>query len=176
MTVTREESERWLEQLRRRFVEIAGRRLAPDAVEDTVQEALGIVYRKGLEGGGSDAALPSLAWCFQVLRNCIGNHYQWRRHRRHGSLDASAGGMSEAGPDPLEALEASELRHHLEAALAALAREAGDCARYLRGVLAGHSPAALAAREGLDPAVLYRRLYRCRARLKTILLDRGVRA
>ncbi|MCB9513708.1 MAG: hypothetical protein H6694_05265 [Candidatus Latescibacteria bacterium] len=179
MSPSREEHERWLELLRQRFVEIAGRRLAPDAVEDTVQEALRIVYQKGLGPAEQSAPeLPSLAWCFQVLRNCIGNHYQWRRHRRHEPLDgaaASAREQRESGADPLEALEASELRRHLEAALGALARESADCARYLRRVLAGDAPAALADREGLDAAVLYRRLYRCRARLKTILLDRGVR-
>lgn len=174
MTPVHEERERWLGELRQRFLEIAGRRLAPDAVEDTVQEALRIVYQKGL--ADETATLPSLAWCFQVLRNCIGNHYQWRRHRRHAPLDTGEREQGDAPAGPLEALEARELRGHLDAVLQELAHEGSDCARYLWRLLAGDTPAALAGTEGLEPAVLYRRLYRCRARLKTLLLDRGVRA
>ncbi len=172
------ERERWLTALRARFMEIASRRVAAEAVEDTVQEALRVVYERGIVAGAAGEArmpegLPPLAWCFQVLRNTIGNHYQRQRHRRHESLSAAQVAGS-AEPSPLEALERAERSHALAAALDALAPSAPDCSRYLRRLLAGASPATLAASEGLAAELLYRRLYRCRARLREILIQRGV--
>jgi RNA polymerase sigma factor (sigma-70 family) len=172
------ERERWLGMLRTRFLEIARRRVAAAAVEDTVQEALRVVYERGIVAAAAgqvrmEDGLPPLAWCFQVLRNTIGNHYQRQQHRRHETL-SEAHTAASPEPDPLESLEQGELARQLGAALDALALSAPDCARHLRRLLAGATPAALAADEGLAAEPLYRRLYRCRARLRELLIERGV--
>ena len=179
----------WLDQLRARFLAIAARRVPAAAAEDLVQEALMIVVQKGVRPGAAAGAstagaidgLPPLAWCFQVLRNTVGNWYQRERTRRsaadpssvtHGQLrDASA---PERSPTPLEALEHAETAGLVADALRELAAESGSCARYLRGIAEGEKPASIARREGLEEGVLYRRIYRCREKLRGLLAARGV--
>jgi RNA polymerase sigma factor (sigma-70 family) len=175
--------EEWLDQLRARFLAIAARRVPRATAEDLVQEALVIVVEKGA-AAGPGAMLedePSLAWCFQVLRNTIGNYYQRERTRRrasdptsqaHHQLQDAARGRPE--PTPLESLESGETARLLHEALDVLGAESETCGRYLRGIVDGDKPAAIAQREGLQEAVLYRRIYRCRERLRSILHSRGV--
>jgi RNA polymerase sigma factor (sigma-70 family) len=167
-------SDTWFGELRDRFVTIAARRVESDAVEDVVQDALKIVHEKAdLAPGALVDGRPALAWCFQVLRNVIGNHYQKRRAGAEVPVDETP--LTDDGLTPLESLEHEERRRLVHEALARLAGHARQCADYLRRVVAGQSPAAIAAGEGLDPAVLYRRLYRCREQLRAILLEQGVR-
>lgn len=172
--------ERWLEQLRQQFLQVARRRVPPADVEDVVQDALRVVHDRGsaLPAERRVEGLPPLAWCFQALRHVVGNHYQ-RRHRRQRVLesrDPHAGGWEEAVDPrtPAEALQGEELRGHVHAALAELARREDPCHGYLNAVLDGSSARELALREGLEPAVLYRRLYRCRQKLRQLLAMRGV--
>lgn len=170
------ERDAWLARLDLRLREIAGRRVAAGAVDDVVQEAMRVIVEKGPAQVESARDRPALPWCFQVLRNCIGNHYQRQRLRRHGDIAPLQ--LAAETPTPLEALEQAQLREGLEAAIDDLDRSprGGDCARYLRLTLSGLAPAALARREGLGAAVLYRRLYRCRARLRKFLMQRGIRS
>ena len=51
-----------------------------------------------------------------------------------------------------------------------------DCARYLQRLFDGVAPGELARQEGLEEAALYRRVYRCRIKLRTLLARRGVEA
>lgn len=166
-------SDSWFRDLRDRFVAIAARRVERDAVEDVVQDALRIVHEKGGVGPGALVdGRPALAWCFQVLRNVIGNHYQKRRARTEVPVDEQpliAGGLA-----PLESLVREERHRLVHRALARLAERTERCADYLQQVVAGQSPAAIAARENVDAAVLYRRLYRCREQLRAILEEQGV--
>lgn len=167
-------SEAWFSQLRERFVSVAVRRVEPDSVEDVVQDALRIVHEKtGVAPGALVDGQPALAWCFQVLRNAVGNHYQ--RRREHANVPVETLSLVHPGPTPLEYLEREERRRLVHDALAELARRADRCADYLRRTVAGESPAAIAAAEHLEPAVLYRRLYRCREQLREILKSWGVR-
>lgn len=169
----------WLVALRARFVSVARRRVAADDVEDVVQEALRIVISKESGGPGGarlDGELP-IAWCFAVLRNAVGNHYQRTRVRQrvHAPLEA-AGEPAGLAPTPLEALESADAASRIEAAVVALATESGTCGRYIRALAAGRTPAEVASEEGLEEASLYRRVYRCRQRLRALLAERGVLA
>lgn len=148
-----------------------------------------VIVEKGVRAGaaaafgvaGATDDLPPLAWCFQVLRNTIGNWYQRERTRR-----AAADPMSIAHDQlraatapgqpltPLEALERSETASLLGEALRALAAGSESCGRYLRGIGDGQKPAAIARREGVEEAALYRRIYRCREKLRALLAARGV--
>lgn len=171
----------WLLALRARFVAVAQRRVPASDVEDLVQDAMRIVVEKGLMGPGAGKGtvdgLPPIAWCFTVLRNTIGNHYQRTRVRRRvlAPLEAAGDPVSE-GATPLEALESEDAIARIHDAIAALASENEACARFLSRLLQGVSPAELAGEEHLDEAVLYRRVYRCRQRLRLILAEKGVLA
>lgn len=167
-------NEIWFRDLRDRFVSVAARRVERDAVEDLVQDALRIVHEKAAVGPGTLVdGKPALAWCFQVLRNVIGNHYQ-RRRSAAATLDDQA--LTADDPTPLDRLEAADRVREVQAALAELERGSRSCGRYLRGVLGGVDPGDLATGDGIEPAVLYRRLYRCREQLRQILAARGVRS
>jgi DNA-directed RNA polymerase specialized sigma24 family protein len=152
-------------------------------VEDVVQDALRIVIEKGLSGpagepGGGDPAPggeagPDLRWCFQVLRHTIGNHYQKQRVRRRELVPEDLP-LSPAQPTPLEALESRESARLVRESVEALAAIDSNCGRYMTHILEGRTPSEIAEEERLDPAVLYRRVYRCRGKLRSLLLERGV--
>ena len=57
-----------------------------------------------------------------------------------------------------------------------LAEVDGVCGRYLQRLIDGLSPSDLAREERLGAAVLYRRVYRCRLKLRSILERMGVLA
>lgn len=162
------EHQEWLQNLRERFLAVATRRVPEDSVEDVVQDALSVVIEKGGDQ-------PDLAWSFQVLRNVIGNHYQKTRTRAR-ELHPEDVGPGSAPRSPLEALEDREFVDLVEASLGDLSGGDSDCARYLRALLHGGSPASIAEQEQLDAAVLYRRVYRCRGKLRMILRRKGVLA
>jgi RNA polymerase sigma factor (sigma-70 family) len=171
----------WLVQLRDRFVAVARRRLPSEAVEDVVQEALTVVYEKGIRVPQADAidGMPPLAWCFQVLRNLIGNFYQKQRTRAatmSPDEDVERLDAADQSPTPLEALESREVRRLVRQALGELGKQDGTCAHYLQRLLEGLTPADLASEEAVEPAVLYRRVYRCRIKLRDILEQKGVLA
>jgi DNA-directed RNA polymerase specialized sigma24 family protein len=170
-------SEEWLFPLRARFVAVARRRVEPDSVEDIVQEALRVVVERGL-GGPGGAALdgkPPIAWCFQVLRNVIGNHYQRARVRsaRLAPLE-SAAALADPARTPLEALEADEAARQVGRALAALDSTDAGCGRYLRRLAEGVAPGVVAREERVAEAAFYRRLYRCREKLRERLATMGI--
>lgn len=168
----------WLLALRARFVVVARRRVPPADVEDIVQEAMRVVVEKRIAPGAADVeGLPSLAWCFTVLRHCVGNYYQRRRTRvrHHAPLEAAAAAAS-PGPAPLESLESSDAEARIRAAIAEIAHASASCGRYLNALADGRAPAEIARDESLEEAVLYRRVYRCRQQLRALLLARGVLA
>jgi RNA polymerase sigma factor (sigma-70 family) len=173
-------TEEWLNQLRDRFVAVARRRVPAEAVDDVVQEALTVVYQKGISITQADSVdeLPPLAWCFQVLRNMIGNFYQKQRTRSMVSVDDDLDRLDAAdqGPTPLEALESGEMQRLVREALEVLAHDGSACRHYLLRLLEGITPADLASEEAIEPAVLYRRIYRCRTKLREILEQKGVLA
>ena len=89
-----------------RFVTVAARRVESDAVEDLVQDALRIVHEKAGVGPGTLVdGRPALAWCFQVLRNVIGNHYQRRRSAESVAVEDQP--LADGDATPLERLEAA---------------------------------------------------------------------
>jgi DNA-directed RNA polymerase specialized sigma24 family protein len=155
--------------------------------EDLAHEALAIIVGRGIDQrvgvagevvraatGAGQASLEDLplASCFQVLRNAIGNYYQRRATRERWAVDGA--GETEGGtPTPLELLEEREAVLRIELAIRRVESEDGDCGRYLRKVATGADPGAIANAEGIAPAVFYRRLYRCRARLREILEREG---
>jgi len=171
------EHELWLGDLRARFVDVARKRVPAEAVEDVVQEALTVVHTKGT--GAAETERPPLPWCFQVLRNVVGNYYQRQRTRDAAAQPGSAsrahmeeitGGRPD--PTPLEALERSETARLLRAAVAELASLDRLCGSLLRSLLEETAP----ARRGGAPSTSYVRAFRCRQKLKAILLRRGVLA
>lgn len=167
----------WLLLLRARFVAVARRRVEPDVVEDIVQEALRVVVERGIPGPGGDVVdgVPPIARCLQVLRNVIGNHYQRARVRsaRLASLDVATG-LPDPGHTPLEAYAADDAARQIRRALDALAVTDPGCGRYLRRLAEGQSPGAIARAEEVAEAAFYRRLYRCREKLRARLAAIGV--
>jgi DNA-directed RNA polymerase specialized sigma24 family protein len=139
--------------------------VSAEAVEDIVQEALTVVLAKR---GASPDPTESLPWCFQVLRNVIGNHYQRQRTRAR----AVPGPDPIAPPTPLEALERAEVARILREAVAELASRDRECGDLLRRALAEEAPASA----GDAASTPYVRAFRCRQKLKAILLRRGVLA
>lgn len=170
------EGERWFAALRERFVAIARRRVPPEAVEDVVQDTLRIVVEKGWRGPGTAdvEGRPALAWCMQALRNVIGNHYQRARVRavRAGDparLEQAADGRR----GPLEALAARDAERIVHEALAALGRGDAPCARWLSALAEDRAPGQLAREAGIEEGAFYRRLWRCREKLRAALAERG---
>jgi len=172
-------SDAWLFQLRVRLVHVAARRVNPDAVEDVVQDALRVIVGRALSGPGGDEmeGMPPIAWCFQVLRNTIGNHYQRVRSRdaRTASIQ-SAGELADAGLTPLEACEADDAARRVHQAIADLGVTDAACADHLSRLADGAKPGDLARALAIDEAAFYRRLYRCREKLRARLAARGILA
>lgn len=165
--------------LRARLLAVARRRVAADTAEDVVQRAMTVI----LQHGGTNASveptagvdgLPPLPWCLQVLRNTIGNLYQRQRTEQIVERGRSSEDTEASGPTPLQALESKEATRAIEEALDRLGESDLPCARYLRALADGTSPHLLAQREELSEPVLYRRVYRCRAKLRVILLEKGL--
>lgn len=168
--------DQWYEALRRRYLSLARRRVEPDAVEDVVQEALRVVFeREGLFASDTEDGIPPIAWCFQVLRNTIGNHYQKRRTRSREQNIDTAYSLSE-GKTPLEALQESEQESIVRSLLDKFEESDPQCARYLKQLAEGIKPATVAKTERLRAAVFYRRIYRCRGKLRDLMRDEGVTA
>jgi RNA polymerase sigma factor (sigma-70 family) len=167
----------WLERLRQRFVNVARRRVSEADVEDVVQDAMGVVLEKGIDrGAGAVGDLPPLAWCFQVLRNTIGNHYRRERTRRRWVTPDTEGIDRETSTAerPFEALGTDEALRAIEEAIDDVSRESPNCGRYLSRLLDDARPNDVAEEEGLEPSVFYRRLYRCRQKLRLRLQERGI--
>jgi DNA-directed RNA polymerase specialized sigma24 family protein len=162
----------------RRLVQVARRRVAPDAVEDLVQETLRIIVERGIRGPGDLAPddQPGLAYSFQVLRNVIGNHYQKERTRRRRLVVVPPAGfeVADPAPEPLVALAAEDAARAVHACLDAMARTDAACARYMRGLADGRTPRELAREDAVAEPALYRRLYRCRVKLRALLAEKGI--
>ncbi len=159
----------WLAPLRERFLSIARRRVHPDVAEDLVQDALRVIVERN--PGGEP---PSLPYCFQVLRNVIGNHYQKERvRRRRAEVEDAGTAVPDESPTPLEALASDDALRVVGECLQGLSVTDPGCTRYLRRLIGGANPAAVAEEEGLAAAVFYRRLYRCRLKLRDLLDQRG---
>ena len=170
------EGERWLAELRARFVAIARRRVPPEAVEDVVQDTLRIVIEKGWNGpGAADLdGRPALAWCMQALRNVIGNHYQRTRVRAARAADpARLERVADGRREPLEALAGRDAERIVRAALADLSRGDAPCGRWLWALAEDRTPGELAREAGIEEGAFYRRLWRCREKLRAALADRG---
>lgn len=163
----------WLELLRARLVEIAQRRVDASDVDDVVQDALRVIAEKrfGPEDGAAGGR-PELAWCFQVLRNTIGNHYRREETRRRRLVSTDPDGAS--GQRFAEELGSHEALALIEDALHEMHRGDPRCARYLSRLIDSAKPHEVASEEGLDPPVFYRRLYRCRKKMRDLLTARGV--
>jgi DNA-directed RNA polymerase specialized sigma24 family protein len=171
-------SAEWPARLRKLLVQVARRRVAPDAVEDVVQDALRIIVERGIRRPGDLApgGEPGLAHSFQVLRNVIGNHYQKERTRRRRLAVVPPGGydVADPAPEPLGALAAEAAAAAVHDCLDLMSRTDAACARYLRGLADGRTPGELAREESVDEPALYRRLYRCRLKLRALLAERGL--
>lgn len=172
----RAEGEAWLAELRTRFMSVTRRRVTPDVVEDLVHEALRIVVEQGLTrpGAATLEGEAGFAFGFRVLRNVIGNHYQrLRTEQRRRDPAWPAVEFADPAPGPLLALERSEAFAAVRAGLAALAVTDKHCARYLSRLADGYLPREVAGEEEMDEALFYRRVYRCRKKLRVLLEQRG---
>lgn len=169
-------TEAWLTELRARFLSVARRRVTPDAAEDVVQEALRIVVEQNIARPGAlaTAGEAGLAFGFRVLRNVIGNHYQKLGTERRRRDPAPPGvEFADPAPEPLLALERAEALAAVRAGLDAMAATDERCARYLARLAAGYLPREVAKEERMDEALFYRRVYRCRRKLRALLEQRG---
>ena len=167
-------SSRWLADLRREFVRLASRRVDADDVEDVVQDAMRVIAEKGIDRGAAPVgdAMP-LAWCFQVLRNTIGNHYQRQRTKQRWT-DTNEEVVARAPANAIESLDSGSTLSVIEGALADMAKTDGKCAGYLSRLADGARAGDIADEESVERAAFYRRLYRCRQKLRELLVARGV--
>lgn len=180
----------WLAQLRARFVDVTRGRVAEGSVEDVVQDALAIIHEEGggKAGGGLAWSPPALPWCFRVLRNVIGNHYQRERTRlraaRPGSETHAAVEEFTArrlNPTPVESLESRERTRLLQEAVAELASQDDFCGKHFVELLNGptiepsasHDRSAMTSADRVANSTPYVRLFRCREKLRRILVRRG---
>lgn len=165
----------WMAALAARFEEVARRRVPEDDVADIVQDALRVVHERGRSVSDATGP-PPLPWCHQVLRNLIGNYYRRRRVRGQVvPLDEPTGGSLEGGlPTPIEALETREAMRAIRSALLQMSEDDAQCGRLLGRVLDGVSSRQIALENDLKEPVLYRRLYRCRQKLRRLLNERGI--
>jgi RNA polymerase sigma factor (sigma-70 family) len=166
--------ERWLAALRERMLQLAKRRVGEDDAEDMVQSALRVIAERGL--GQDDASvdgLPPVAWCFQVLRNTIGNHYKHQRVRaKHLEGTDDLDSLPAAAVD--REAESHERLRILERTLEDIERRDEQCGALLRRSMDGMSPQEIADERRLPMNALYQRLYRCRKRLRELLRERGM--
>lgn len=164
----------WISRLSARFLEIARGRVGGAEAEDIVQEALTVICERtpSVEEDRLVDGLPPLAWCFQVLRFTIANHYR-RRRTRAGVIsdDDVTSSAAATGANPLEALVTEERVALVRAALDSMDK---PCVRYLEQLATGIRPSEIAARERIPGDVLYRRIYRCRKKLMRLLVEKGV--
>jgi RNA polymerase sigma factor (sigma-70 family) len=165
----------WLSGLRREFVRIASRRVDESDVEDVVQEAMRVIAEKGIDRGADpvDGFVP-LAWCFQVLRNTIGNHYQRQRTRQRWTETDPVAVDRAHSPRVSESMDSQTTLALVEDALDDMARTDAKCADYLTRLADGARAGDIADDEAIGRAVFYRRLYRCRQKLRDLLTSRGV--
>jgi RNA polymerase sigma factor (sigma-70 family) len=171
----RETEAAWLEKLRKRFVEVATRRVGESDVEDVVQDAMRVVAEKGLGPGAEPIeGRPPVAWCFQVLRNAVGNHYRREETRQRRLVSSPTAGDAEPSQRLVEELESVETLRLIEDALDEMRRGDPKCGRYLALLVDGARPQDVAVDEGIEAPVFYRRLYRCRRKLRELLVARGV--
>lgn len=165
----------WLARLRGEFVRVATRRVEAAEVEDVVQEAMRIIAEKGIDRAAEPVeGRPPVAWCFQVLRNTIGNYYQRERTRRRWVEDDTEAIAVAPSPTPLESLDSQRTLSVIEDTLAGMRRSDPTCAGYLMRILEGERAGELAASESVERGAFYRRLYRCRQKLRELLEARGV--
>jgi RNA polymerase sigma factor (sigma-70 family) len=166
--------DRWLAELRVRMVRLARRRVGEEDVEDVVQSTLRVVAERGLSAESSAVdGLPPVAWCFQVLRNTIGNHYKRQRTRRKHMEDGSdLEGLHAVSPG--SEMGSRERLLTLERTLDEIEQRDEQCGGLLRRSIDGLSPQEIADERGLEMNALYQRLYRCRQRLRELLRERGV--
>lgn len=170
-----ERQSEWLRSLQREFTRIASRRVEAADVDDVVQDAMTVIAQKGIDRNAEAVGQPPpLAWCFQVLRHTIGNHYQRQRTRRSW-VHEDAGAIERAdGTTRIEAMTSEETLAVVEGALDELARTDAACAGYLSRMADGARAGDIADAESVERAAFYRRLYRCRRKLRQLLLAKGL--
>lgn len=154
---------------------IASRRVNEGDIEDVVQEAMRVVAEKGIDRAAAPLeGTEPLAWCFQVLRNTIGNHYQRQRTRRKWTESDAETGERAHNPTILESLDSERTLLVVESALDEMARTDPTCAAYLSRLADGARAGEIADDESVERSAFYRRLYRCRQKLRELLIAKGV--
>ena len=134
-----------------------------------------MIAEKGIDRGAEpvDELMP-LAWCFQVLRNTIGNHYQ-RQRTRQSRTEVDPAAVDRAhSPRVFESMDSQATLTLVENALDEMARTDTRCAGYLSRLADGARAGDIADDESIARAAFYRRLYRCRQKLRNLLTARGV--
>lgn len=162
--MTDPEREKFFSRMRERFLSVAKKRIVGASCEDVVQEAMMILMRKIDEVRGEKHLLP---FAFQILRNCLGNYYQKTRRERQ-VIDFNADVSTATRDEPTRNDEWAEL---VSRAMQHLERDHAKCAGLIRAVLRSAPVSELKQLLNTDEANVYRTLYRCRMRLKTILTD-----
>lgn len=145
------------------MIQVARKRVQGDAFQDVVQEAMMILNSK-LEQIKSDPEV--LPYAFQILRNCIGNYYKKIRREQRVIEYSLPADVSNAAPE-----QDSDWQTILPKALARLKEDNPRCARLFEAVLENAGIEELQQLFDLTPENVYRTLYRCRARLKKILVE-----
>lgn len=122
-----------------------------------------MILKEKLPGVDDDAEI--LPFVFMTLRNRIGNYYQ-RLKTEKKYID-----FSEVREPAMRQDNTGEWSEVLEKALEHLKQDHARCEVLLRAVLRSAELPELKQLLATDDANVYRTLYRCRNRLKTIITD-----
>lgn len=154
---------------------LASRRVDEADVEDVVQEAMRVIAEKGIDRGAEPVGdAMSMAWCFQVLRNTIGNHYQRQKTRQRWTETDTDVVERAQNPRVIEAMDSETTLALIEGALGEMLQSDPKCAGYLSRLVDGARAGDIADGESIERATFYRRLYRCRQKLRELLTAKGV--
>jgi RNA polymerase sigma-70 factor (ECF subfamily) len=139
------------------FVRAALRKhyIDPTELEDVTQEVFIVLLRR-IDEARRKQSLG--AWLFQIVRRVAANHRRGRqrRTRKHAELEAFPGEVSDAGPDPVEAVARSEAWGFIRRFFESLDDEA--CAVFVMSEVEGLPGTEVAARLGLTLPRAYARI------------------
>lgn len=157
------ERDKFFETIRLRMIAVARKRVQGDHCQDVVQEAILILNTKIDQLQNDSEILP---YAFTILRNCIGNHY--KKTRREQRVIEFPGTLESV---ETSADERSDWQEVIGKALLYLKKESPRCAELFGAVLDSAGIAELQKLLNSTAENVYRSLYRCRARLRRILVE-----
>ncbi len=157
------EEEQIFSEIRERLALIAQKRIRTEEHEDIVQNTM-IEVRSRLNEVANKADL--LPFVFQILRNCIRDHYQ-KKKREEKVLEFSPDCRYYYQPE----ISNDGWQEIAEKGIHQLEGENSRCAELLTAILTVSNEADLEGKLGMDLLNIYRMLHRCRDGLLKVITE-----